>query len=210
MKDTTCDTRKYGCVLLAGGTGTRMGYRNKAALKLGDDTFMDKIVAQLRRTEYPCYLSTMSLEQEIPNGFSKVQDDVCDSSGRGVGPIGGIYTCLKRAEADGLNGLFFVPCDAPCFKAEVIFELRKHIQVGDDALVWRTPDGRDQTAFGYYSVSCIPVLEEDIRNGLYKIRKTLDKVRYRTLSSESGDLPERLFTNVNSPEDYHSLNDELT
>jgi len=205
LREKTRDIGEYGCVLLAGGVGKRMGYRNKAELKLGDDTFMDKIVAELRRTSYPCYISVMSLEQEIPKGFIKIQDSVRDLSGRGVGPIGGIYSCLKRAETDGLRGLFFVPCDAPCFKAEIIFALQRHIRNEDDALFWQTPDGKDQIVFGFYSVSCIPDLEEDIQNGLYKIRRTLDKVHYRSLSSEAANLPEWLFTNVNNIGDYQNL-----
>ena len=192
-------------MLLAGGDGKRMGYRNKAELKLGGDTFKERIATELRRTGYPCYISVMLPAQEIPKGFIEIQDSVSDPSGRGVGPIGGIYSCLKRAETDGLRGLFFVPCDAPYFKAEIIFELQRHIRNDDDALCWQTPDGKEQIAFGFYSVSCIPALVEDIQNGLYKVRRTLDKVRYRSLSSEAENLPERLFTNINNVEDYYNL-----
>lgn len=205
MREKTRDINEYGCVLLAGGEGKRMGYRNKAELKFGYGTFKEKIAAELRCTGYPCYISVMSLEQETPEGFFKIQDSVRDSSGRGVGPSGGIYSCLKRAVTDGLRGLFFVPCDAPNFKAEIIFALQRHIRNEDDALFWQTPDGRDQTAFGFYSVSCIPYFEEDIQNGLYKIRRTIDKVSYRVLSSETENLSEWLFTNINNPEDYRNL-----
>jgi molybdopterin-guanine dinucleotide biosynthesis protein A len=40
---------------------------------------------------------------------------------------------------------------------------------------WRTRDGRVQTTFGWYSVKMLPVFEEDIQNGHFKLLKSLER-----------------------------------
>ena len=71
----------------------------------------------------PCYVSSAAYEQKVAEGWTLVRDEVKDADGGYIGPMGGIYSCLKQAERDGLDGLFFVPCDAPYFRHEVMEKL---------------------------------------------------------------------------------------
>lgn len=191
--------------MLAGGAGSRMGGRNKARLEYDSKTFGERIASEMSGTGMPCYMSVASYDQTLPYGWTAVSDCVTDADGGFVGPMGGIYSCLKRACDDGLDGLFFVPCDAPFYASEVTLKLCDYIRPETDAVLWKTADGRLQTAFGWYSVSCLPALKEDIAGAGYKILKTLDKVRCRIIDTADAGLEDRLFRNINSIKDYGEM-----
>ena len=197
--------RSYGCALLAGGEGKRFGFQNKADLTIDNETFLSRISRRMRETGLPCYLSTAAYQQEVPEGFREVRDTAADRSGNHAGPMGGICSCLTQAEKDGLDGLFFIPCDAPDFCPEMILRLQESIRSEDDAVLWQTPDGKLQPVFGYYSVRCLPVLEKEISAGCYKLRKFLDKVKTHVVYTESRGIPADCFTNINTAADYRSL-----
>ena len=202
--------RNYGCVLLAGGSGKRMGCRNKATLEYEGRSFADRIAAELKSTGLPCYISSAAYEQSVPDGWKLVGDDVTDADGRFIGPIGGIYSCLKQAEGDGLDGLFFVPCDAPFFHKDVIKKLSSMISEDTEAAIWRTPDDRIQTTFGWYSVNMLPIFEEDILNGHYKILKSIEKCRAIIADTCKSQMDEKAFSNINTEGDYERIGERTT
>lgn len=195
----------YGCALLAGGSGSRMGGKNKAELEYGRQTFRERIASELAGTGMPCYLSVAVYDQEVPFGWTPVKDCVTDPEGKYIGPMGGIYSCLKKASEDGLDGLFFVPCDAPLYTSEVTLKLCGYIDHEIDGVLWKTADGRLQTTFGWYSVRCMSALEEDIAGAGYKILKTLDKVRFKVVDTADANLEDKLFININNMKDYEEL-----
>lgn len=196
---------KYGCVLLAGGRGRRMGEVNKAKLEYGNRTFAGRIAGEMEKTGLPCYMSAAVYEQIVPRGWTLVRDVITDAGGGYIGPAGGIYSCLKQAETDGLEGLFFVPCDAPFFSREIIDKLAVVLDEKTEAACWRTADGRIQTTFGWYSVKMLPMLEKEIDNGKYKLIKCLEKVRCTVISTSTADIEDRFFMNINSEEDYRDF-----
>lgn len=196
---------KNGCAILAGGAGSRMGHVNKASLEYGGKTFMECIMAEMSSMGMPCYLSVANYWQNTPEGWKLVRDLVTGRDGGYIGPMGGIYSCLRQAAADGLDGLFFAPCDAPRFTSEIARKLSEYIEPDTDAILWRTSDGKLQTTFAWYSVRCISAMKEDINNSKYKIIKTLSKIRCRIIDTAGAGLEDGLFSNINSPEDYLEL-----
>ena len=197
--------RKYGCAMLAGGSGSRMGGRNKAELEYDRRSFAERIENQLGSTGMPCYLSAAVYEQKLPEGWKLVTDCVAGADGGYIGPMGGIYSCLMQAEADGLDGLFFAPCDAPSFNAAAVEALRANIEEGTDAACWKTSDGRIQTTFGWYSVRCIDRMSDAVRCGRYKLTDFLNEISSRIINTEDYSLEERFFRNINYAEDYREL-----
>lgn len=237
------EAAKYGCAVLAGGAGRRMGGVNKALLAAGqsvsaiDDaaqtataaerpqTILERTAEILHGTGMPCYLSVAAYELDVPDGWTVVPDaeylcEVCslpgEEGGAVAGPLGGIYACLCKAAEDGLGGLFFVPCDAPCFEADLIENMLPHIAQKSappggaesglpDAVIWKTADGRQQTAFGWYSVSCLPVLRAQLTAGHYKVREALAKLQVKELQAAEEGVPEERFRNLNTPADLAEL-----
>ena len=234
-------TEKNGCALLAGGEGKRLGGVNKAQLVVPEkpqdsdpaevlqekeraETLLARTARILFGTGLPCYLSVAAYEMDAPEGWAVVDDrdyllGLLPDSGF-AGPMGGIYSCLRKAQEDGLDGLFFVPCDAPGFEADVIGKMLPHLQndmagqgnaagqgtePGDappDIMVWQTPDGRDQMTFAYYAVNCLPAIEKQLAAGRYRLRGLLEEgIRFVRLLTTEEDLPEERFRNLNTLED---------
>lgn len=195
----------YGCAVLAGGAGKRMGNANKAAIEYNGRSFLDCIGTQLEQTGLNCYLSAANYEQTAPCGWTIVRDAVTSAEGEYIGPMGGIYSCLVQAEKDGLEGLFFAPCDAPLYSSEIIIKIVGYIDADTDAVCWRTGDGRVQTTFGWYSVRCIDAFGEDIFSGKYKLLRSLDKVTCKIIDTVDSEMPDTWFMNINCAADYHKL-----
>ena len=231
-------TTQYGCAVLAGGAGSRMGGVNKALLPAGQsvsairdvaqaaiagegapETILERTARILDGTGMPCCLSVAAYEQDVPDGWTVVPDadylqGLCslpdEKGGAVAGPLGGIYACLCRAAEEGIDGLFFVPCDAPHYEADVIEKMLPHIGADGekpedgapaDAVIWTTADGRQQVAFGWYSVSCLPVLHRQLAGGHYKVREALAKLQVKELRAAEEGVPEERFRNLNTPDD---------
>lgn len=199
--------------MLAGGSGKRMGICNKAQLEYEGRTFADLIGSELTGTGMPCYISTAAYEQTVPEGWTLVKDEVTGTDGRFAGPMGGIYSCLRQAMRDGLEGVFFVPCDAPMFSKSVIERMAEILENEPDkpeALIWCTGDGKIQTTFGWYSVKCIKVLKEDILKNGFKLLKSLERINCKYIKTADEGVNDRCFINVNNTEDYRNmLNEDL-
>lgn len=197
--------RPYGCAILAGGAGKRMGSVNKADLEYGGKSFAETIMAEMRGTGMPCYLSTACYEQNAPAGWKTVTDAVTDPQGGYIGPMGGIFSCLMQAREDGLDGLFFAPCDVPLYSAEAVEKLAEHVEAETDAVIWKTGDGRLQMTFAYYSTSLIPTLEVLISAGRYSMKACLDTANVRIVDANEAGIDEKIFVNINDREDYNRL-----
>lgn len=196
---------KYGCALLAGGLGRRMGGVNKARLEYGGRSFEAHIASELRGTGMACYLSAAAWPLECPDGWTLVTDRVTDEHGNCVGPMGGMLSCLMQAASDGLEGLFFAPCDAPLYSADVVRALEGALEAGVDAVCFITRDGRIQTAFGWYSIRCMEAMRTAIRSGDYKLTRMLNRVNCKIIPAAGCGISERVFYNVNRPKDYMEL-----
>lgn len=205
MSDNPEKTSKYGYALLAGGAGKRMGGTNKAALEHNGRTFLEHICSEMGKTHSTCYLSAANHEQDTLRGWTAVKDGITDPDGNYIGPMGGIYSCLLRAKDDGLDGVFFAPCDAPLYTSEIHEKLAGYIDPDDDAVCWKTADRRIQTTFGWYSVRCLPALREDALSGKYKLIRTLERIGFKVIDTETAGLDDRAFMNVNSMKDYCNL-----
>lgn len=197
--------RKYGCAVLAGGAGSRMGHVNKAELEYEGKTFAEAIMSEMEKMALPCYCSIANYKLDVPAGWKAVRDIVTGADRGFIGPMGGIYSCLLQAREDGLEGLFFAPCDAPLYSAAVSEKLASHIERGTDAAIWKTGDGRLQTTFGWYSVDCIPAMEEDIAIEGYKLAGTLKKIRTVTVDTAAEGISDEIFRNINRPEEHDKL-----
>lgn len=188
-----------------------MGGVNKAKLRYNGATFASRICGELGKTGLPCFISAATYDQLVPEGWTVIKDEVRDADGNFIGPMGGIYSCLRAAYGNKLEGLFFAPCDVPYYDRSVIEMMIPYIDDESDAVIWRTPDGKFQTAFGWYSISCLPAMEEDISQGKYKLLKMLDKLRVKVIDTAIAGADDRIFLNINDRDGYRKIlsqNDE--
>jgi molybdenum cofactor guanylyltransferase len=182
--------------ILAGGASSRMG-ADKAHLRLGGVTLVERAAGALRAVAgRVCVVSSKPGAEAF--GLTVVPDVF-----QGLGALGGLHAALARASAEWAA---ILSCDLP-FATGALFErLAARRGPAFDAVAPRQPDGRPQPLCALYAPArCRPVLGELLRDGELRPRVLLSRVRTRWVEwEELEDLEgaERLFHNVNTPEEW--------
>lgn len=168
--------------------------RNKAELPLGSETFLQRLVRQYS-TAFPVYVSVARPRQYDTFGAGELVD-----LHPGIGPLAGLEAAFLETDAELV---FLTATDLPfgtLALAEKLLELRGNA----DACVIRRADGKPEPAFGVYRRTCLPALEDCLKENRRAFRGLLDRVEVRW--AEEAELTEfplsRLLQNVNTPEEY--------
>ena len=85
---------KIGAAVLAGGKSRRMG-RNKAMLKIGEVTAVEKILEELKEFD-----EIIVCSDDYKTSDKKV--GICRDIFKNCGPMGGIYTILKNCKSEAI------------------------------------------------------------------------------------------------------------
>jgi len=185
-------------VLLAGGKSLRMGH-DKACIDVGGSTLLSRSLDLLRR-----YFATVLIAGDRPDlaqtGIPAVPDIYPGSA------LGGLYTGLKTARTDWI---FVAPCDMPYPDARILEMLIKHRE-GFDAVVPRTPDGYEPV-FAVYHKSCLPLMEEMLQQGLFRIYDFYQRINIHYLDWHR--MPggwEQALLNINTPDQLARLKEKQT
>ena len=207
-------------VILAGGKSSRMG-RFKASLALGNETFLQRIAAELDacgfQEKYVSLGTGEKTEIRIPGGWTVLRDRYRD-----CGPLGGIHAALSACRAEWA---LFISCDTPLYRRELaelliskvpgLSEVSGTSEVpgtsevsGPQLLIPVTPDGRWHMTCALWRKSLLPEVEAQLKSGDYRLRKLCLKeggpspgtVLVR-LEGEQAAFAEML-NNINTEEDY--------
>lgn len=185
---------EYSAVVLNGGESSRISVQNKGLLKLGGITILERIINVLRPKFREILIITNSPGQL---GFLKDRCFIFQDEKKGLGPLGGIYTGLKKMK---FEVGFFVACDMPFLNPELIDILLKH-STGFDAVCPRC--GKFiEPLHAVYTKNCINSIEFFIkREDTKRVRDLLSMVRtcYVDIPAEKFHLG---FFNINTREDY--------
>jgi molybdopterin-guanine dinucleotide biosynthesis protein A len=188
-------------VILAGGKNTRMR-ANKALLKIGDAHLIDRTVDALKGIFAEVIIVT-SNPLEYMHLDATIVTDIFPERGA----LGGLYTGLFFARAPYA---FVAACDMPFLKAPFIAYMMENAK-GHDIVVPAPPDGL-QPLCAVYSRACLPAIKNLLAKnrlqikGFYPGRKILE---IGPAILERFDPEGRMFTNINTPEDWESLQKSL-
>jgi len=180
--------------ILAGGKSRRMG-TDKALLTFQEEPllvhmtkliepFCDNLAISGQNLDY----STFGIEM-IPDLYSD------------CGPIAGIFSALKYSVSDWN---LLVSVDVPFVNEELFLFLISNI--GEyDCVIPRHASGVEPL-IGLYHRRILPVIEEMIKSGDYRITNLLSKlnIQYLDCNNLIKKYP-RLFMNINRMEDYQSI-----
>jgi molybdopterin-guanine dinucleotide biosynthesis protein A len=182
--------------ILAGGASRRMG-RDKARLRLGEETFLARTARALEAiTSRVSVVSARADAAEF--GLPVVADIFPD-----CGALGGLHAALAACRAPWAA---VVSCDLP-FASRALWQRLTSLAAPEfDAVVPFQRDGRAQPLGALYAcAACLPRAEALLRAGELRPRVLLREVRTRRVEpAEWADLAEAelLFLNVNTPADY--------
>jgi molybdopterin-guanine dinucleotide biosynthesis protein A len=190
-------TEPVSAFVLAGGKSSRM-QQDKALLQFRDRYLIQHAIDVLQRLSD----NVRIIGSPLKYGFLNLP--VVADWGESNGPLSGIYTGLNLSDS---KHSLFLACDMPLMKPEFFRLLLERI--GEtDAAVMRLKDGTLEPLAAVYSRSGLPAIKGNMALGIFKITDYLDRIQVTYLGEEGLSeigLSDRIFTNVNTPEDLLSL-----
>jgi molybdopterin-guanine dinucleotide biosynthesis protein A len=181
-------------IILAGGMSTRYG-KDKALAEIHGVPLVER-VARIMATVF----RQIILITNTPKQYSFLDLPMHKDLVKGIGPLGGIYTGLKRMA--GRAG-FVVACDMPFLSADLLRHMVE-IQGNFDAVVPKM-DWKIEALHALYSRSCLPAVEGLIDSRQYQVFKFFSRIDVRYVEEDEIRLYDpdlRSFYNVNDPQGW--------
>lgn len=187
-------------VVLAGGSSRRMGL-NKALLKLGEETMIEKTINPLRQVFEEIIIIT-----DTPEAYGFLKDvrffsDVFQLEERNA--MIGIYTGLLKA---AYPKAFVVACDMPFLNKELLLNMKERFG-GEDILIPYI-NSFYEPLHAIYSKSCLPIFQDYLRQKRYKVTLTFDKLRVNKVEESEVrqyDSELKSFININTYVEYNKI-----
>ncbi len=181
-------------VILAGGQSRRMG-RDKALIEIDGKRLINHMVDRFRRQEISIFLSA---RQDYGTGLHCIPDNP-DAP---AGPVGAIYTLSEYflKQAPQVAGFYTIPVDAPHAPLNLMDKLNT-----PNGCAVAASNGQIQPVFAYWHCNIVSTVRHEHDSG----NKTPS---LRWLAKQSGAKvvdweDDRVFTNINTPEDLDAIND---
>lgn len=119
------------------------------------------------------------------------------------GPLGGMVTALAGSRHDWN---LVVACDLPYLETRFLEFLLEQATASPeaDAVIPQTQDNWQPLCAAYHR-RCLPVFERVLAEGNPKIARAFSEVRVRAITAQELEqfaFTERMFKNMNTPEDY--------
>ena len=188
---------KVVAVILAGGKSRRMG-RDKMMLKIGDDTLLNSVVSKFKSEFSEVYLSVADSSKYPEIEIEKITDIYTNA-----GPLAGLHAALCLIEnRTEIDGIFLVAADLPFATpadSRIVLEESK----GYDICVSIDEYGRFEPLFAYYSKNILPTVSKFLDDGNKRMIDVYPQLNVKKIPSDM--LGNRLFYNLNLPEDYEQL-----
>lgn len=196
----------YSALILAGGMGSRFGYREKALIDINGRPIIELIIERLEKVVDSIIISVRDraqrelLEANLSRGYRFTYDDQTN-----VGPISGILSGLSECEDEYC---FISACDMPFINEDVVRLLFKRSE-NYDAAIPSWEDGFLEPLHAVYR--CIPMIRET-RKAIERGEKTILAPVFRMnvnyvpvdeIRKLDPDL--RTFININTDEDIQGL-----
>jgi molybdopterin-guanine dinucleotide biosynthesis protein A len=179
--------------VLSGGMSKRMGEEKGLAL-FNNKPLVSYAIDALQPICGKIYISANDqLESYAQLGHDLIKDDI-----RGIGPMGGIISCLKRSES---RYNIILSCDTPFVRTELFADLLKEIDNHQVAV----PEQDDfiEPLCAVYATNVIWEMEAFIEKGNYKLTDFVESTNLKRVAIHSS-LPyyePDMFTNINTRQD---------
>ena len=199
----------YSAIILAGGKGKRMGYREKALMAINGKPLISYVIEGLEKVVDNIILSVRDKAQgelfdTVLPGYTYAFDKY-----ENTGPLAGILSGLSVCRDEYC---FIAACDMPFINENVVKMLFKG-SVNHDAAIPRREDGFLEPLHAVYR--CKPMIFETrkaIKNGERIILAPIQKLRVNYVEMEDIrkiDPDLRTFININTPEDMDRIENNV-
>jgi len=186
-------------IILAGGKSSRMGYQDKAFLKIGRTSVIKRQLTLLKK-----YFKKIIVVTNSPSNYKRLRGvTVVSDTIPGCAALGGIFSGLLSSP-DNYN--FILACDMPFINIPLVKYMYKNSS-GYDLVIPRV-NNRYEPLFGIYSKQCIRQIKPLLAKKIFKISKLFPRVKIREISK--GEIakfasPKEIFMNINTPDDLSKV-----
>lgn len=187
-------------VILAGGTGSRMGDIDKCLLSLGDTTILKRLVKALKQQS-----SNIILNANGDIGRFKLYglSILTDNFSPPIGPLGGIAAALDLARSEGAQWCLSVAGDCPFIPTDLAHRLLLAIENQSeqqvDIVYCRSAD-RDHYTTALWSTTLSKQLADYIASGQRSVRHFIAQQHHKKVTFDT--IPIDPFFNINTPEQW--------
>jgi molybdopterin-guanine dinucleotide biosynthesis protein A len=183
--------------ILTGGRSSRMG-SDKALLSWAGETLLQRTLAVACQA---CDTVFLCGARELYGSFAEVIED----AEPGRGPLSGIQAALHATRTD-LNLILSV--DLPLMTAEFLLWLLTQAQSGQQCITAPEAQGRLQPLCAVYRHELASIVDQALAEGDLKVTRLFSRTSTRIIAERelrAAGFDPAIFTNVNTPEDYKSL-----
>jgi molybdopterin-guanine dinucleotide biosynthesis protein A len=184
-------------IILAGGQSSRLG-TDKAFIKIGNKTLIENTYEVITD-----YCKEVLISANNHTGHSFPEQRIIPDYIPGLGPIGGIYSCLKHS---GTENNLVVAVDIPFINKGLIQFLISDM-ADAELIIPISGDGKAEPLCALYKKSVLPHLEKMIAKKDLKVQNLTHYCKSKKLpvSHKQGFYHDRLFYNINTPDDLYQL-----
>jgi len=183
-------------IVLSGGKSLRMGF-DKCFLKYKNKTFIQNAVDLLESVSDKILLSSNNPD------FEKFNCQIVKDLYSSIGPIGGIYSALKKSNSE-IN--IVIPCDLPHLTVDLLNYMLSKIDNYD--VVVLVFNNKVEPLVGIYRKRILQNVEKSIKSKNYKILSLLENVNtlFLPITEDYSFYSDNLFDNINTKDDFEKLN----
>jgi len=184
-------------IILSGGKSSRLG-EEKGLASFNGKPLISYAINVLQPICGKLIISANNqIEEYKKYGYDVVQDEV-----KGIGPMGGILTCLKKSES---RFNLILSCDTP-FMSSAVFEY-----LLDSAdyyqIVVPMHDGFIEPLCSIFATNVLWELQHSVESGNYKMHDFFKKTDFKAIDiiPELPFYSDDLFVNINTPKELKGL-----
>ena len=123
-----------------------------------------------------------------------------------TGPIGGIYSSLKKVSN---KYALVLSCDLPFVNQDILNFLLENLDEKYEIVCPLNENEKPEPMSSIYSIEILNIMREQLRLENYKIQDLFSRLKTRYVKLPfSSDQLKKHFSNINSIDDYQSLLDE--
>ena len=187
-------------VILAGGRNSRLPGKKKGFRKIDGEMIIDRIHRELKSV-----VDEIIIVTNDPAAFSKWDGLIVSDIYPSRCALAGIHAGIYYASHDRV---FITACDTPFIRKDIVKYIISSADPQYDVVIPETEGGLE-ALLTVYSKACLPMIEKNLKNGVYMIKKFYPKNKVKKIPlgklKEIDPLMESFF-NVNTPEDLEKAN----
>lgn len=198
-------------IILAGGSGSRLGGVEKATLRFEGQTYLARAIAALSPWVGEIVVVVAAGQAIDPGSFAtSIPLRVVRDTTAGAGPLAALADGLREATLHGAAIAVIASCDVPRLSPDVVRLLVGSLVNAGEACDWVVPEvgGHPQVLLSAIRTTALAAIESHLASGRRDVRGMLSKLRTRSIDEEQlrrVDPALASFHDIDTAEDLHSL-----